>query len=162
MQSIARQALGLYCQSERAMKVFIENQANSNVKHFFNEKTLEPKGSVCVSRAYPFPYGFVLNTSAADGDNVDCFVLTTKSLLTGQIVECEPLALMEQIEDDAEDHKILAFIPSEEITFDENTKNLLIEFVSHVFDHLPNKRIIAGNFHGRVAALNYLQQHEQC
>jgi len=145
------------------MKVFIENQANSNVKHFFDEKTLEPKGSCCVSRAYPFPYGFVLNTIAADGDNVDCFVLTTKNLLTGQIVECEPLALMEQIEDDQEDHKILAFIPSEEISFGENTKILLIEFVSHVFDHIPGKRIIAGIFHGREAALNYLRQHEsQC
>jgi len=67
------------------MKVFIENQANSNVKHFFDEKTLEPKGSCLVSCVYPFPYGFVLNTNASDGDNVDCFVLTKTVLFTGQI-----------------------------------------------------------------------------
>jgi inorganic pyrophosphatase len=141
------------------MKVFIENQANSNVKHFFDEKTLEPKGSCRVSRVYPFPYGFVLNTNAADGDNVDCFVLTKTVLFTEQIVECEPMGLMEQMEDGEEDHKILALLPGEESPFDESVRGKLIEFVSHVFDHMPGKQIIAGKFHGREAALNYLEKH---
>lgn len=88
------------------MRVFIENEAGSYVKHFHNEKTLEPKGNATVSRPYPFPYGFILNTTAADGDNVDCFVLTQQALHTGQIVQCEAIALMEQIEDGDEDHKV--------------------------------------------------------
>jgi len=66
------------------MRVFIENEAGSFVKHYHNEKTLEPGGESRVSRAYPFPYGFVLNTSAADGDNVDCFVLTTERCAQGR------------------------------------------------------------------------------
>lgn len=141
------------------MKVFIENQASSNVKHFYDEKSLEPKGSCRVSRVYPFPYGFVLNTNAADGDNVDCFVLTKRVLLTGQIVECEPMGLMEQMEDGEEDHKILALLPGEKNPFDEDIREKLIDFVSHVFDHMPGKQIIAGEFHGREAALNYLLKH---
>src|SRR5215470_12950156 len=100
------------------MKVFIENEAGSNVKHYHDEKTLEPKGSSQVSRAYPFPYGFVLNTTAPDGDNVDCFVITQQALPTGEIVECEPIALMEQIEDGEEDHKILAGMPGEDSRVD--------------------------------------------
>src|SRR5215471_19360794 len=141
------------------MKVFIENEAGSNVKHYYDEKTLEPKGSSRVSRAYPFPYGFVLNTTGGDGDNVDCFVLTAQPWRTGQIAECEPLGLMEQVEDGDEDHKILAGIRGETWRIDETTRNLLREFVSHVFDHIPGKRIVVGAFQDREAAMRYLQAH---
>ena len=83
------------------------------MKHIHNEKTLELKSTTRVSRAYPFPYGFVLDTTGEDGDNVDCFVLTDRPLHTRDIVECEALALMEQIEDGEVDHKILAHMAGE-------------------------------------------------
>jgi inorganic pyrophosphatase len=70
------------------MKVFIQNEADSFVKNFHDEKTLGFMGAARVSRAYPLPYGFILNTTGDDGLNVDCFVLTKSSLRTGQIVEC--------------------------------------------------------------------------
>lgn len=141
------------------MRVFIENEAGSYVKHFHNEKTLEPKGNATVSRPYPFPYGFILNTTAGDGDNVDCFVLTQQALHTGQIVECEAIALMEQIEDGDEDHKVLAVLPGEQYQVDGSTRKMLIEFVTHVFDHIPGKQIRVGAFRGREAAVKYLEQH---
>lgn len=138
------------------MQVFIENEAGSFIKHHHNEKTLELLRISRVSRAYPFPYGFVLNTTAADGDNVDCFVLTSKTLHTGEIVECEPVGLMEQIEDGEEDHKILAIMPGEEAQIDGTIKNLLSDFVTHVFEHIPGKVIKVGAFHGRETAVQYL------
>lgn len=140
------------------MQVFIENQAGSAVKHFYNEETLEPKGSARVSRPYPFPYGFILNTTAADGDNVDCFVLTQQTLHTGQIVECDAIALMEQIEDGEEDHKVLAILPGDQYQLDDSVRKTLIEFVTHVFEHIPGKQISVGAFHGREAALRYVEQ----
>jgi len=139
------------------LKVFIQNEAGSNVKHYHDEKTLQPRGSKQVSRAYPFPYGFVPNTTAPDGDNVDCFVITRRPLRTGEMVECEPLALMEQVEDGEEDHKILAAMPGEDVQIDERTRELLTEFVSHVFDHIPGKTMRVGAFHGREAALRYVE-----
>ncbi len=95
------------------MKVFIENEAGSFIKHIYDEKMLELKATTRVSRAYPLPYGFVLNTSAEDGDNVDCFVLTTMPLRTGAIVDCSVIGLMEQVEDGEVDHKILAAVRGE-------------------------------------------------
>ena len=121
------------------MKVFIQNEAGSLVKHSHDEKTLELKNTTLVSRAYPFPYGFVLHTTAADGLNVDCFVLTKSCLCTGQIVECDPIGLMEQIEDGKEDHNVLAVIRGEEAVLDEVTRVALVAFVSHVFDHIARK-----------------------
>lgn len=135
------------------MKVFIENEAGSNKKNLHNEKTLEYKKTVTVSREYPYPYGFILDTTSGDGDNLDCFVLTDKKLKTGEIVDVESIGLMEQTEDGDEDHNILANLPGETYEVTEDTKSKLIDFVEHVFDHLPNKKmVVTGFFHGKSEA----------
>lgn len=142
------------------MKVFVQNEAGSFVKHFHNEKTLELTGTARVSRAYPLPYGFIFDTTADDGLNVDCFVLTKTPLSAGQIVECDAVSLMEQIEDGKEDHNVLAVIRGEEECLDGRTKQMLIEFVSHVFDHIAGKTVRVGEFRDREAALNYVVQRK--
>jgi inorganic pyrophosphatase len=141
------------------LKVFIENERGSLVKHLHDEKTLERKGTMRVSRPYPYPYGFVLDTNAEDGDNVDCLVITGQSLHTGEIVECEAIGLMEQIEDDEIDHKVLAVLPGEECVLDQETRQTLIEFASHVFDHVPGKRMRIGEFRDRETAIDFVEQH---
>lgn len=142
------------------MKVFIQNEVDSFLKNVHDEKTLKFIRAISVSRAYPLPYGFILDTTGDDGLNVDCFVLTKSSLRTGQIVECDPLALMEQIEDGKADHNVIAVIQGEGDRLDSRTKQKLIDFVSHVFDHIVGKTVLAGNFLGRESAIDYIRQHE--
>ncbi len=141
------------------MKVFIENEAGSLVKHEHNEKTFELLRTSQVSRPFPRPYGFVLNTTAEDGDNVDCFVLTKEHLYTGDIVDCEPVGLMEQIEDGEVDHKVLAVLPGEQPALDLEIKQTLVDFGSHVFDHIAGKTMKIGEFLDKDAALQYVLQH---
>jgi len=69
------------------MKLFIQSEAGSFVKNFCDEKTLKFTGKARVPRPYPPRYGFILNATAGDRLNVDCFILTKTSLHTGQIVE---------------------------------------------------------------------------
>lgn len=76
------------------IRVFVQNEAGSRQKNRHNEKTLVWLYSDVVSHPYPFPYGFIVGTSAADSDSVDCFVVTRRELLPNQIVECEPIGLM--------------------------------------------------------------------
>lgn len=140
------------------MKVFIENEAGSDQKHIFDEKTLEYKKTVTVSRPYPYPYGFILGTTSGDGDNVDCFVLTKQKLQSGQMVECEAIGLMEQMEDNKEDHNVLAKLPNEDITVDEVTQKTLTGFISHVFDHLPGKVVRVGKFLDKESAEAYIKK----
>ncbi len=128
------------------MRVFIENERGSTTKNLFNEKTLEFRKSVTVSRPYPFPYGFVLETTSGDGDNFDCFVLTDQHLTKSMIVDVEPIGMFEQIEDGKEDPKILAAMPGESPTISEETRSLMKEFCEHVFDHLPGRNLIVGRF----------------
>lgn len=140
------------------MKVFIENEAGSDQKNIYNEKTLEYRKTYTVSRKYPYPYGFILDTTSGDGDNLDCFILTDKPLKTGTIVEAEPCALMEQIEDDEEDHKILATLPSELVQITDEIKERLKEFAEHVFDHIEGKKMQIGNFYGKEAAEKHIEK----
>jgi inorganic pyrophosphatase len=144
----------------QSVKVFIQNEAGSFTKNSYDEKTLTFTGTARVSRAYPLPYGFIVDTTGDDGLNVDCFVLTKTALHTGQIVECEAVGLMEQIEDGKEDHNVLAVIRGEEQRLDDKTKQELIDFVSHVFDHVAGKTVLAGNFRGRESAIDYIRRHK--
>jgi inorganic pyrophosphatase len=141
------------------LRVFIQNEAGSWTKNRHDERQLQWLRSETVSRPYPYPYGFVLDTCAADGCNVDCFVITQRLLRTGQIVECEPVALMEQIEDGEEDHSVLAVLPDEAPPLRLAIEKRLAEFVMHVFDHLDGKRIQVGRFLGKEAALAHLVRH---
>jgi len=140
------------------IKVFIENEAGSNQKNLHDEKTLEYKKTVTVSREYPYPYGFIPDTTSGDGDNLDCFILTDKKLKTGDIVECEPIGIMIQKEDGKEDNNILAVLKDEQAEVDEQVKSKLKEFVSHVFDHLEGKKIEVGDFLGKEDAMKTIQE----
>ncbi len=147
------------------IKVFIENEVGSNQKNIYDEKTLRYKKTVIVSREYPYPYGFILNTTGGDGDNIDCFVLTEKKLKTGKIVECKPIAIMEQIESswtepgvEQKDHNILAVLEDESFEIDDKLKDKLSEFISHVFDHLPDKKVKVGDFLDAKKAIEHIRQ----
>jgi len=130
------------------INVFIQNEAGSYRKNYHNEKTLEYKETRLVSHAYPYPYGFILGTNANDGCNLDVFVITKKSLRTGQIIECEPIALMEQFEDGVDDHNVLARSTDETVVVTNEIQGLLTDFVLGVFRHVEGKQILVGKFLG--------------
>ncbi len=128
------------------IQVFIENEAGSSIKNIYNEKTFEFQKSITVSKPYPYPYGFITGTDSPDGDNLDCFVITSTILKTGQIIKCVPIGLMEQTEDGLEDHNVLAVPLGESIQITSEIKQKLIDFVLHVFDNIKEKKISAGEF----------------
>ncbi len=149
------------------MKVFIENEAGTDQKKIFDEKTLEYKKTVTVSRKYPYPYGFILETTGEDGDNADCFIITDKRIMSGEIVECEPIGLMEQFEKswdptknniEEQDHNVLV-VPVGENTsiLDQKIKDVLTDFVLHVFDHVKINKNRVGNFLNKQAAEEYIK-----
>ena len=140
------------------MQVFIENQAGSRRKNIYDERTLKHVRTVDVSASYPYPYGFVIGTISGDDDAVDCFVLTSEPLIAGTTLECDPIGLLEQVEDGEVDHKILAVPSGGSATIDDAVVAALKEFISGVFSHVPDKRMEIGRLLDRDAAENYLRQ----
>jgi inorganic pyrophosphatase len=138
------------------MRVFIENEAGTRRKNIYDERTLAHLRTVEVSAAYPFPDGFVLGTISGDGDAVDCFVLSDTPLRSGTIVECEPVGLLEQIEDGETDHKVLAVLPGAGARLDAATLAALRTFIAGVFAHVPGKRMQIGRLLDRPAAEAYV------
>ncbi len=150
------------------MKVFIENQAGSHWKNLFDEKRLEFQERIKVARAYPFPYGFILNTTAEDGDNVDAYVLTKTPLKTGEIIEVEVIGLMEQFEkswDESKgeediDHNVIVVPKNDDsLTLNEEVQTELKAFVLHVFDDIRANKTRIGEFKSKEAALKYIKEH---
>ena len=140
------------------MQVFIENQAGSRRKNIYDERTLRHLRTVDVSASYPYPYGFVIGTVSGDDDAVDCFVLTSEPLIAGTTLECDPIGLLEQIEDGEIDHKVLAVPSGGSATIDDAVVAALKEFISGVFSHVPDKRMEIGRLLDRDAAQGYLRQ----
>jgi len=148
------------------IKIFIENQADSDQKNIYNEKTLEYRKTVTISQKYPYPYGFILNTTSGDGDNLDVFVITDQKLEKGQIIEGAPIALMEQFEitqNDSgdsikeEDHNVITVPDGETIVLTKDIEEKLRRFVLHAFDCLPHKKSEVGNFLDKNSAEKYIK-----
>jgi inorganic pyrophosphatase len=138
------------------LRIFIENEAGSRRKNIYDERTLTYQHTVEVSRPYPFPYGFVIGTRSGDGDCVDCFVLTTATLSSGTIVECDPIGLLEQVEDGEVDHKVLAVLIGERMALDDVVAASLKHFITEAFAHVPGKRMEIGRLLPRPAAEAYV------
>lgn len=139
------------------IKVYIQVAAGSRISNSYNEKTLEYKESREVSRPYPYPYGFILGTNAADGDNVDCYIITRDSLKPGTIVECEPFGLLEQNEGEEVDHKILASMPGQDVEISQALLQELQEFIYALFSRYPDMNVRVGPILPREAALSHIE-----
>jgi inorganic pyrophosphatase len=143
------------------IQMLIEAEAGSRDKNLYNEKTLELRETRHILQPYPYPYGFIIGTRAEDGDAVDCYLITKDKLKAGNIVECEPIGLLEQFEDDEIDHKVLAALPGENV---ESTPELLKElqdFIYGVFAHFPEIQIRVGIIHPKEAALRHIQNYQE-
>src|SRR5262245_36914149 len=93
------------------MQVCIENEAGSRRKNIYDERTLRYVRTVDVSARYTYPNRFVIGTGSGEDGAVDCFGLTTEPLVAGTTLECDPIGLVEQVEDGEIDHKVIA-VPS--------------------------------------------------
>jgi inorganic pyrophosphatase len=138
------------------LSVFIENEAGSCIKHHHDEETLAFLRREQVRAPYPFPYGFVPGTRAPDGDCVDCFVVTDRVLHTGDLVDCEPFALMEQTEAGLVDHNILAVLVGEAPPDLDPLRSALARFVAEVFAGMPGRETTVGRLLPAEDALAYL------
>lgn len=130
------------------MKVFVENPAGTNIKNIYNEQTFEFIKSKPYAAVVPFAYGFIVGTVSGDGDCLDCFVMTDRKLKSGEFVDCESTKLIEYFEDQELDHKIIMRPVGENRELSNNELGEIVEFLLHVFDNVPEKRVRVGRVLG--------------
>ncbi len=90
---------------------------------------------------YPCNYGYVPHTLSGDGDPVDVLVLSPVPLITGVVVRCRPVGMLQMEDEAGNDTKILA-VPIDKLTPlyagirspDDLTQGTLAQ-IAHFFQH---------------------------
>lgn len=117
------------------------------------------------STHYPANYGFIPRTFAGDGDPIDVLVLCQEDLEPLTLVECYPIGIIEMIDSNEIDEKIIA-IPfgdpslTQYNDISELPQHLLTE-MSHFFEvykTLEGKKTSVLNMQGREEAVKVIQK----
>ena len=142
------------------IRVVIQAEAGSPEKMRYDEKTLRPIEVGRVFRPYPYPYGFVVATTAADGDNVDCYIVGDDDLKSGSIVDCEVVGLLEQVESGEPDHKVLAVVAGQKAVLPDGVFEVLEEFIYAVFSQYPDCVVCVGPIRSRDVVVRYVRESQ--
>ena len=90
---------------------------------------------------YPCNYGYVPHSLSEDGDPVDVLVVTPVPLISGSVITCRPVDILEMTDEAGKDGKILA-VPTNSLsnlythvkTAEDLSANLLAQ-IAHFFEH---------------------------
>jgi inorganic pyrophosphatase len=99
---------------------------------------------------------------AADGDAVDCYLITGTSPAAGTVVECQPFGLLCQEENGEADHKILARLAGETTPPSDELLHRLGGFIEAIFAAEPGTQVRVGPILPLEAALHHLQSGPSC
>ena len=93
------------------------------------------------SMHYPTNYGYVPRTIAGDGDPVDVLVITPYPLMSGVVVPCRPIGVLQMEDESGHDAKVLA-VPMDKILpiythwrKPEDINQLRLQTIVHFFEH---------------------------
>lgn len=126
------------------INVIIEIPAHSDpVKYEVDKKT----GAMFVDRFmstamhYPCNYGYIPHTLSKDGDPADVLVVTPYPLISGSVIRCRPVALLQMTDESGDDAKILAVPVSKlcntykKVQGLKDMPQLLLDQIAHFFEH---------------------------
>lgn len=90
---------------------------------------------------YPCNYGYVPHTLSDDGDPVDVLVVAPSSLISGSVITCRPVGMLNMTDEAGQDAKILA-VPAYKLSVSHRGVNeytdlspLLLDQIAHFFEH---------------------------
>lgn len=90
---------------------------------------------------YPLNYGYIPNTLSDDGDPLDALVITPQPLVTGSVIACRPVGILDMTDESGKDLKIIAVPVSkltkqyEHIKSPDDLSDLLRRQITHFFEH---------------------------
>ena len=127
-----------------AVNVIIEIPSHSDpVKYEVDKKTgaLVVDRFMSTSMHYPCNYGYVPQTLSEDGDPVDVMVIAPYPLLSGCVIPCRVIGMLEMEDEKGPDHKILA-VPHNglsqlyaEVREPEDLPQAILNGIAHFFEH---------------------------
>ena len=90
---------------------------------------------------YPCNYGYIPNTLSEDGDPVDVLVIAPNPLISGSVIQCRTVGVLNMTDESGPDAKLLA-VPInklcklyQHVQQPEDLPRLLLDQISHFFEH---------------------------
>lgn len=124
--------------------VVIEIPANSDPVKYEIEKDYD---AVFVDRFmtapmfYPANYGYINQTLADDGDPLDVLVVTPYPVMTGSVIRCRPIGILNMTDEAGEDAKLVA-VPHDKLSKEyrdvkeiSDLPELLVNQIKHFFEN---------------------------
>lgn len=154
--------------TKEEINVVIEIPKGSSNKYEYDKETETFKLDRTMHSAvfYPFDYGFIPNTLAEDGDNLDVIVLIEKPTFTGCIIKARVIGVLEMEDEKGIDNKIIT-VPIESIEprkaeikdindLTEHEKKEIREFMEHYKSLEPNKWAKIKEFQSKEKAMEII------
>ncbi|MDK2855974.1 MAG: inorganic pyrophosphatase [Bacillota bacterium] len=132
---------------------FIEVPRGSRNKYEYDHalKAIRLDRMLFTAVRYPADYGFIPETLAEDGDELDILVLVGEATFPGCLVEARPVAMLDMWDDKGHDEKIIAVSVGDPewglVTSSEDLPPNLIKEIAHffaVYKELEGKRTEIG------------------
>lgn len=152
------------------VNVFVEIPEGSLIKYELDKDS----GFIMVDRflytnmPYPFSYGFIPNTKAADGDPTDVLIISSQPIAMGTVCPVRVIGMLEMEDEAGIDTKIIAVPTSKLDPFssdikeindvNEATKNKIKHFFDHYKDLEPNKWVKTKEFLPKEKAFEDIKQ----
>jgi inorganic pyrophosphatase len=89
-------AVEAFDKGKKCLNVIIETPKGSRVKYAYGEETrlFEVKKALPEGMVFPFNFGFVPSTKAADGDPLDILILNEEPLVPGCLIKARVIAVI--------------------------------------------------------------------
>ena len=93
----------------KKVSVYIEIEKGSNIKYEYNKESrqLEVDRILTGSHVYPHAYGFIPNTRAPDGDELDALILCDTALRNDAIYDAYIIGALRMEDENGMDEKVL-------------------------------------------------------
>ena len=138
------------------MNAFVETVAGSTTRTRYDEDTLKFIESFSIQYKYPYPYGLIMNSKGNNLDCIDCYIINNQELKAGEIIDCEPVGMIEMIEDNEIDHKILMAMNNGNVYDLEKIYPLIKRFIENVFEKFDDVVIHIGKLLPKEDAVKYI------
>lgn len=124
---------------------------------------------------YPCNYGYIPNTLSEDGDPVDVLVVSPYPLISGSVIRCRPIGMLQMTDEAGKDSKLLA-VPIDKLSVLYQSVHTpadlsphLLATIEHFFAHYkdlePEKWVKVDGWVGPEAAeqeiLDSVQRYQQ-
>ena len=146
---------------ENVIQVYLEIEQFSNIKYEYNKETKKLEVDRLLERpyVYPYAYGFIPDTCADDGDELDILIITNEPLKNDMFYDVFIIGALNMEDEKGIDEKVLCVLVKdyEKIKdmddISNDSKLNIFEFFSNYKKNIPNKWSNVTNFVNKQEAI---------